>query len=292
MKIAFIGLGNMGHGMASNLAKAGHQVLGFDLSDAHPEGVTLVSSARDAAQDAQVVITMLPHGAALSSVMQDISDLLTANHLLVDCSTVDVESARAAHELAASKGAMSLDAPVSGGSAGAIAGTLTFMVGGSAQSFDQAQPLFAVMGQKSVHCGDAGAGQIAKLCNNMLLGISMIATSEAFAMGQKLGLDPQRLFDVISTSSGSCWSVNTYCPLPGVGPDSPADHDYAPGFAADLMLKDLRLAQGAAELADASTPFGTAASEIYSDFVENDGAGKDFSAIYQRLMNTARDPKA
>ena len=292
MKIAFIGLGNMGHGMASNLAKAGHQVLGFDLSDAHPEGVTLVSSARDAAQDAQVVITMLPHGAALSSVMQDISDLLTANHLLVDCSTVDVESARAAHELAASKGAMSLDAPVSGGSAGAIAGTLTFMVGGSAQSFDQAQPLFAVMGQKSVHCGDAGAGQIAKLCNNMLLGISMIATSEAFAMGQKLGLDPQRLFDVISTSSGSCWSVNTYCPLPGVGPDSPADHDYAPGFAADLMLKDLRLAQGAAELADASTPFGTAASEIYSDFVENAGAGKDFSAIYQRLMNTARDPKA
>lgn len=292
MKIAFIGLGNMGHGMASNLAKAGHQVLGFDLSDAHPEGVTLVSSARAAAQDAQVVITMLPHGAALGSVMQDISDVLTADQLLVDCSTVDVESARAAHDLAAAKGAMSLDAPVSGGSAGAIAGTLTFMVGGSAQSFDQAQPLFAVMGQKAVHCGDAGAGQIAKLCNNMLLGISMIATSEAFAMGQKLGLDPQRLFDVISTSSGSCWSVNTYCPLPGVGPDSPADHDYAPGFAADLMLKDLRLAQGAAELADASTPFGTAASEIYSDFVANDGPGKDFSAIYQRLMNAARDPKA
>jgi len=196
---------------------------------------------------------------------------------------VDVDSARAAHELAAASGLLSVDAPVSGGVGGAAAGTLTFMAGGSDEAFGRAAPLFEIMGQKAVHCGAAGAGQSAKICNNMLLGISMIGTCEAFALAEKLGLSAQSLFDVVSTSSGSCWSVNTYCPVPGVGPQSPADNGYKPGFAAELMLKDLKLSQQAAGSVSAKTPMGARATELYDQFVAGEGKGRDFSAMIERL---------
>jgi len=283
MKIGFIGLGNMGAPMAANLIKAGHEVTGFDVAGVTIEGAGKAGSAAEAASGQDAVITMLPNGEILRSVYAEIVPAGSKGAVFIDCSTVDVDSARAAHEMAAANGLLSVDAPVSGGVGGAAGGTLTFMAGGSDEAFGRAAPLFEIMGQKAVHCGEAGAGQSAKICNNMLLGISMIGACEAFALAEKLGLSAQSLFDVVSTSSGSCWSVNTYCPVPGVGPKSPADNGYKPGFAAELMLKDLKLSQQAAESVSAQTPMGARATELYDAFVEGEGRGRDFSAMIERL---------
>lgn len=289
MKIGFIGLGNMGGPMAANLVAAGHGVVGFDLTAPMPAGVTAAATAAEAAQGANVVITMLPNGAILRSVAAEVIPAMAAGAVLCDCSTVDVDSARAVAEQAVAAGIGALDAPVSGGVGGATAGTLTFMVGGSDAAFATVQPLFDIMGQKAVHCGAAGAGQSAKICNNMILGVTMIATCEAFALADKLGLDRQKMFDVVSTSSGYSWTMNAYCPAPGVGPKSPADNGYAPGFAAELMLKDLRLSQQAAEGADADTPMGQMAAALYARFVEDeDGKGRDFSAMLPRFEKRGR----
>ncbi|SLN28877.1 3-hydroxyisobutyrate dehydrogenase [Roseivivax jejudonensis] len=289
MKIAFIGLGNMGGPMARNLATAGHEVTGFDTAGVSVDGVTMAASASEAVAGVEVAITMLPNGDILRRVADEIVPAMTADAVFLDCSTVDVASARKVGEQALAAGLSALDAPVSGGVGGAEAGTLTFMVGGDAAGFEKAKPLFDIMGKKAVHCGPSGNGQAAKICNNMILGITMIGTCEAFALADKLGLDRQAMFDVVSTSSGSSWSMNTYCPAPGVGPTSPADNDYTPGFAADLMLKDLRLAMQAAEEADADTPLGAAAADLYRRFVEEEnGAGRDFSAMLPRFVDRGR----
>jgi len=274
--------------MAANLARAGHQVTGFDTADVEVQGVRSVGSVEAAVQDSETVITMLPDGAVLAAVYAQLVPLMRSGALLLDCSTVDVDSAAAAHRLAADAGLLSIDAPVSGGIGGATAGTLTFMVGGSEAALERAAPLFDIMGQRHVHCGEGGSGQAAKICNNLLLGVSMLGTCEAFALGEKLGLSAERLFDVISTSSGSCWSVNAYCPVPGVGPASPADTDYAPGFAAELMLKDLGLSQRAAEQVDAATPMAARAEGLYARFVADGGQGKDFSAMLPALRAASR----
>ena len=288
MQIGFIGLGNMGAPMAANLAKAGHAVKGFDVAGTSAEGVTSVATAQEAAEGADVVITMLPNGSILKAVATEILPVMDKGAIHLDCSTVDVSSARAAAEMAAEHGVESLDAPVSGGVGGAAGGTLTFMVGGSDAAFARALPLFEIMGQKAVHCGASGNGQAAKICN-MILGVTMIATCEAFALADKLGLSREAMYDVVSTSSGQSWSMTTYCPAPGVGPTSPSDNDYQPGFAADLMLKDLRLSQQAATEADADTPLGQAAMELYRRFVEEeDGKGRDFSAMLPRFETRGR----
>ena len=290
MKIGFIGLGNMGGPMALNLVKAGHAVTGFDLTAPMPEGVTRAATAAAAATGADVVVTMLPNGAILRAVAAEVIPAMAAGAVLCDCSTVDVDSARAVAEQAAAAGLGALDAPVSGGVGGAAAGTLTFMVGGTDAAFATVKPLFDIMGQKAVHCGIAGAGQAAKICNNMILGVTMIATCEAFALADKLGLARDKMFDVVSTSSGYSWTMNAYCPAPGVGPKSPADNGYKPGFASELMLKDLRLSQQAAQSADADTPMGQLAAELYRRFVEDeDGKGMDFSAMLPRFEKRGRD---
>lgn len=290
MKIGFIGLGNMGGPMAANLVKAGHAVTGFDLNAPMPEGVSAASTAAAAVAGAEVVITMLPNGAILRSVAGEVIPAMAENAVLCDCSTVDVDSARAVAEQARAAGREALDAPVSGGIGGAAAGTLTFMIGGSDAAFATVAPLFEVMGQKTVHCGASGAGQAAKICNNMILGATMIATCEAFALADKLGLERQKMFDVVSTSSGYSWSMNAYCPAPEVGPQSPADNGYKPGFAAELMLKDLRLSQQAATAVDADTPMGARAEALYARFVEDEGGkGKDFSAMLPWLAGRHRD---
>ncbi|TCS63297.1 3-hydroxyisobutyrate dehydrogenase [Primorskyibacter sedentarius] len=290
MKVGFIGLGNMGAPMAANLAKAGHTVTGFDVAGATAEGVQIADSAAAAATGADIVITMLPNGAILRDVADQIIPAMSPGAVFLDCSTVDVDSARAVAEQAQAAGLSALDAPVSGGVGGAAGGTLTFMVGGDEAGFAKAAPLFEVMGQKAVHCGPSGNGQAAKICNNMILGVTMIATCEAFALADKLGLDRQAMFDVVSTSSGYSWSMNAYCPAPGVGPKSPADNGYQPGFAAELMLKDLGLAQQAAEAADADTPMGARALALYKRFVEDeDGRGKDFSAMLPRFEKRGHD---
>ncbi len=289
MKIGFIGLGNMGAPMAANLARAGHEVTGFDTAEVAVEGVKMAASAAETARGAEVVVTMLPDGKILRSVADEIIPEMEKGAVFLDCSTVDVDSARAVAEQAAGAGILAMDAPVSGGVGGASAGTLTFMAGGPEAAFEKVKPLFDVMGQKAVHCGGAGAGQAAKICNNMILGVTMIATCEAFALADKLGLDRQKMFDVVSTSSGYSWTMNAYCPAPGVGPKSPADNDYRPGFAAELMLKDLRLSQQAAESADADTPMGRLAETLYARFVEEeDGAGRDFSAMLPRFEKRRR----
>ncbi len=289
MKIGFIGLGNMGGPMAANLAAAGHTLVGFDTV-AKPDGLTKADSAAGAVAEADVVITMLPNGDILRAVATDIHPAMKADAVHLDCSTVDVESARAVAELAEAAGLRAVDAPVSGGIGGATNGTLTFMAGGSEAAFTAVSPLFDIMGQKAVHCGPSGNGQAAKICNNMILGVTMIATCEAFVLADKLGLDRQAMFDVVSTSSGYSWSMNAYCPAPGIGPQSPADNDYTPGFAADLMLKDLRLSQMAAIAADADTPMGEVATALYERFVEHeDGLGRDFSAMLPRFSNRGRD---
>ncbi|MEM1274860.1 MAG: 3-hydroxyisobutyrate dehydrogenase [Pseudomonadota bacterium] len=284
MKIGFVGLGNMGAPMARNLALAGHDVVGFDIASACPESVRAVGSAAEAATDSDVVITMLPDGAILRAVAEEVIPAMRSGAVLLDCSTVDVESASAVAGQAAEAGLHALDAPVSGGIGGAEAGTLTFMVGGTEDAFATCAPLFEVMGQKAVLCGPSGNGQAAKICNNMILGATMAVTCEAFALADKLGLDRQKMFDVVSTSSGSSWSINTYCPAPGIGPQSPADNDYKPGFAAELMLKDLTLALQAAKAVEADTPLGRAAHALYRAFVEDeDGRGRDFSALLPRF---------
>ncbi|WP_060608959.1 3-hydroxyisobutyrate dehydrogenase [Aureimonas altamirensis] len=288
MRIAFVGLGNMGLPMALNLKAAGHRVVGFDLAGgaraaAQQAGLPLAAELADAVADAQAVITMLPAGRHVIGVWTELASLAAPGALLVDCSTVDVDSAREAHAMAAAAGMLSLDAPVSGGTVGAEAATLTFMCGGSDEAFSAAQPVLALMGKRIVHCGAAGAGQAAKICNNMILGISMIGVAEAFVLAEKLGLSHQALFDVASTSSGQCWSLTTYCPVPGPVPGSPANRDYKPGFAAALMLKDLGLAREAADGSGAATPLGRHAKEIYEAFDAAGGGGEDFSAVIKYL---------
>jgi 3-hydroxyisobutyrate dehydrogenase len=290
--IAFIGLGNMGGPMAANLIKAGHKVIGFDLVQASKDaakagGVAIADSAAASVKDASVVITMLPAGKHVVSVWTDIIPSVAKGALMIDCSTIDVESARQAHALAGKVSLMSVDAPVSGGVGGAQGATLTFMAGGEAKAFAAAKPILEAMGKKIVHCGDAGAGQAAKICNNMILGISMIAVGEAFALAEKLGLSHQALFDVASTSSGQCWSLTTYCPVPGPVPASPANNGYKPGFATALMLKDLTLAQDAATSAKAATPLGQHAQEIYKTFDAAGHGGVDFSGIIQHIRGLA-----
>jgi len=290
MKIAFIGLGNMGGGMAANLAKEGHEVRAFDLSEealarAVEAGCTRAASAADAVTGAEAVVTMLPAGKHVAAVYDtDVFPNAAPGTLLLDCSTIDVATARANIEAATAKGLVAVDAPVSGGIAAANAGTLTFMVGGTGEGFARAEPILAKMGKAVIHAGDAGAGQAAKICNNMLLGASMVATCETLALAQKLGLDPQKFFDIASVSSGQCWSLTSYAPLPGVGPTTPADNDYKGGFAAALMLKDLRLAMEAAASVEAQVPMGTRARELYEAFVEADKDGRDFSAIIRTLQ--------
>lgn len=289
MKIGFIGLGNMGGPMAANLVKAGHEVTGFDMADVKIEGIKMAGSAAAAAEGARVVITMLPNGDILRKVADEVIPAMETGAVLLDCSTVDVESARDVAAQAQAAGLSALDAPVSGGVGGAAGGTLTFMVGGDEAGFNIARELFDIMGQKAVHCGPSGNGQAAKICNNMILGATMIATCEAFALADKLGLERQAMFDVVSTSSGYSWSMNAYCPAAGIGPKSPADNGYQPGFAADLMLKDLRLSQQAAETVDADTPMGRAACDLYAEFVEKeDGKGRDFSAMLPRFEKRGR----
>ncbi len=290
MSIAFIGLGNMGSPMAGNLAAAGLEVRGFDIVAPVPDGVFAAVSIAEAVIGAETVITMLPDGRTLRTVAAEAIPAASAGTCFVDCSTVDVESARAVAADAEAAGLLPVDAPVSGGTGGAAAGTLTFMAGGSELAFRKAKPIFDIMGQKAVHCGGPGNGQAAKICNNMILGVTMIATCEAFALADRLGLDRKAMFDVVSTSSGYSWSMNAYCPAPGIGPNSPSDNDYRPGFSADLMLKDLRLSQLAAAAAGADTPMGMAATELYRSFVENeDGAGRDFSAMLPRFEARSRE---
>jgi 3-hydroxyisobutyrate dehydrogenase len=283
-KIAFIGLGNMGLPMASNLVKAGYKVIGFDLAPnakdaAAAQSVGFAATAAEAASQADVVITMLPAGKHVISVWSDLVSVVKPGTLLIDSSTIDVESAKKAHKLVADKGVLTLDAPVSGGTGGATAGTLTFMVGGSEAAYAKGEPILAKMGKKLVHCGEAGAGQAAKICNNMILGISMAGVAEAFVLGERLGLSHQALFDVASTSSGQCWSLTTYCPVPGPVPTSPANNNYKPGFATALMLKDLRLAQEAAIASGTSSPMGAQAAALYSIFEKLGHGGEDFSSI-------------
>jgi 3-hydroxyisobutyrate dehydrogenase len=288
--IAFIGLGNMGGPMAANLVKAGHQVSGFDLVPASREaakaaGVAIAAKAADAVKDAAVVITMLPAGKHVLSVWNEIIPSAGKGALMIDCSTIDVESARQSHALAAAQHLPSIDAPVSGGTGGAKGATLTFMAGGDANAFAAAKPILEAMGKKVVHCGEAGAGQAAKICNNMILGISMIGVCEAFTLAEKLGLSHQALFDVASTSSGQCWSLTTYCPVPGPVPTSPANNEYKPGFAAALMLKDLRLSQEAAKAAGAVTPLGAHAESIYDAYEKSGHGGVDFSGIIHQIRH-------
>jgi 3-hydroxyisobutyrate dehydrogenase len=282
--IGFIGLGNMGGPMAANLVKSGERILGFDVVEASRQasardGVQIVATARGCTENADVVISMLPAGEHVLSVWNDILPVANQGALFIDCSTIDVASARKAHASAAERGVATLDAPVSGGVGGAKAATLTFMVGGSHAAFTRGRPVLERMGKRVVHCGEAGNGQVAKICNNMILGISMIAVSEAFVLGEKLGLSHQALFDVASASSGQCWSLTSYCPVPGPVPASPANNEYKPGFAAALMLKDLKLAKKAAQSVQAKTALGAQAADIYEHFAREGHSGMDFSAI-------------
>ncbi|MEE8611012.1 MAG: 3-hydroxyisobutyrate dehydrogenase [Sphingomonas aquatilis] len=288
-RVAFIGLGNMGGGMAANLAKAGHDVRAFDLSQdaldkAKAAGCLPVASAAEAVEGAEAIVTMLPAGSHVEGVYNDaVFGRAQPSAILIDCSTIDVATARRVAEAAAAKGLTAVDAPVSGGIAAANGGTLTFMVGGSAEGFDRAQPYLAQMGKAVIHAGASGSGQAAKMANNMLLGATMIATCEAFRLAERLGLDPQTFYDISSVSSGQSWSMTSYCPVPGVGPETPADRDYQGGFAAALMLKDLRLAMQAADEAGASTPLGAHAAQLYEAFVADGHGGTDFSGIIKTL---------
>jgi len=289
MKIAFIGLGNMGGGMAANLVKAGHAVRAFDLSSdalakAAQSGCDAVSTVAEAVADAEAVVSMLPNGAIVDEVYtKDVFGNAPAGVLLLDCSTIDVATARKVSQAADKAGYAMVDAPVSGGIAAASAGTLTFMVGGSDEAFARAEPILAAMGKTVIHAGASGSGQAAKLCNNMLLAIHMIGTCEAFTMAQKLGLDPKTFYDISSESSGQNWSMTSYCPVPGVGPQSPADNNYEGGFATALMLKDLTLALSAADEAGVDPAMGKRAREIYDAFAEAGNGGRDFSAIIETL---------
>ncbi len=294
--VGFIGLGNMGLPMAQNLIKAGHRVIGLDVSAAavgkvKDAGGDAAADVADLARRSDVIVTMLPSGKEVREVYLGAAGIVAhakAGAVLIDSSTIDVESARAVAKAAHEKGLLMVDAPVSGGVGGAQAGTLTFMVGGTDDAFTKAKPFLEAMGKTIVHAGGAGNGQAAKICNNMILGVSMIAVSEAFVLAEKLGLDAQKLFDISSKSSGQCWSMTTYCPVPGPVPTSPANRDYQAGFTAAMMLKDLRLAQEAAGSAGASTPLGAQAGSIYQRFVDSGEAGRDFSGIIRFLRNSPR----
>jgi 3-hydroxyisobutyrate dehydrogenase len=291
MKVAFVGLGNMGGGMAANLVKAGHDVNAFDLSPealtrARDNGCAVFTSVREAVVGVDAVVSMLPNGKIVASVFEnDILGHAPTGTILLDCSTIDVGTARSVTADAAAAGYDMVDAPVSGGIAAANGGTLTFMVGGTDAAFARAEPILAAMGKAVIHAGASGAGQAAKICNNMLLGASMIATCETFAMAEKLGLDLQTFYDISSKASGQNWSMTSYCPVPGVGPTTPADNDYQGGFATALMLKDLKLAMEAASLAGADVPMGARAAELYAQFDEAGNGGLDFSAIIQTLKD-------
>lgn len=289
MKIAFIGLGNMGGGMAANLVKAAHKVNAFDLSPealarASDNGCQTFTSVREAVAGVDAVVSMLPNGKIVEDVFEkDVIGHAPAQALLLDCSTIDVDTARKVASDAAAAGYAMVDAPVSGGIAAANGGTLTFMLGGTDEAFARAEPILAAMGKAVIHAGASGAGQAAKICNNMLLGASMIATCETFAMAEKLGLDLQTFYDISSKASGQNWSMTSYCPVPGVGPQSPADNDYQGGFATALMLKDLKLAMEAAGSVGADTPMGKRAAELYQAFADGGAGGLDFSAIIKSL---------
>ncbi|WP_397597483.1 3-hydroxyisobutyrate dehydrogenase [Sphingorhabdus sp.] len=291
MKIAFIGLGNMGGGMAANLVKAGHRVNAFDLSAdalarAQENGCATFTSVRDAVGGVDAVVSMLPNGSIVDSVFEtDVLGHAPTGAVLLDCSTIDVDTARKVTADAVAAGYDMVDAPVSGGIAAANGGTLTFMVGGTDTAFARAEPILSAMGKAVIHAGGSGAGQAAKICNNMLLGASMIATCETFAMAEKLGLDLQTFYDISSKASGQNWSMTSYCPVPGVGPTSPADNDYQGGFATALMLKDLKLAMEAAQSVNADVPMGARAAELYAQFDAAGKGGMDFSAIIQSLKN-------
>lgn len=292
--IGFIGLGHMGGPMAANLVKAGFEVRGFDLAEASKNaakatGVIIADDVAQTVKNAGTVITMLPAGSHVLSVWTELVTLVSAGTLLIDCSTIDVESARKSHQLAAAHHLPSIDAPVSGGVVGAMAATLTFMAGGEQPAFDRAEIVLVAMGKRIVHCGEAGTGQAAKICNNMILGISMIGVCEAFALGEKLGLSQQALFDVASTSSGQCWALTTNCPVAGPVPTSPANRNYQPGFAASLMLKDLKLAQTAAASVGATTPLGAEAAQLYNLFNALGSGGDDFSGIINLLRGQNKD---
>jgi 3-hydroxyisobutyrate dehydrogenase len=295
-KIAFIGLGHMGGGMAPNLAKAGHEVRAFDLvpeavEQAVGQGCTSASSSAEACKGADVVITMLPAASHVRAVYEsDIAPNANPGTLLIDCSTIDVASAREVGETLRRRGFTFVDAPVSGGIAAAAGGSLTFMVGGNDDDFERARPILEPMAKAVIHAGGLGAGQAAKICNNMILGATMAATCEAFVLAQKLGLDPQVFFDISSKASGQSWSMTSYAPVPGVGPDTPADHDYEGGFAAALMLKDLKLAMEAAQHADAYTPMGAEAEELYQRFVDRGGGNKDFSGLIKMIDDSWKIP--
>jgi len=295
MKIGFIGLGNMGAPMVKRLVASGHDITGYDVMESAMAALSEVkmSFSKDiltAAREQDVVITMLPNGEALIKVVEAIIPVMPKGSCFIDCSTVDINTTRQVATLLKNAAIHVLDAPVSGGVSGAKAGTLTFMVGGSEDSFAIGNPLFKIMGQRVIHCGADGAGQAAKICNNMILGVTMIATCEAFALADDLALDRQKLFDVVSTSSGNSWSMSTYCPAPGVGPESPSDNDYLPGFSASLMLKDLMLSQEAATIHGTPTRTGQLALELYQDFVKSSkGGALDFSAILQSLTSRSKD---
>ena len=296
-RVAFIGLGHMGGGMAPNLAKAGHEVRAFDLSEealthAVERGCKRAKSAADACKDADAVVTMLPAGKHVADVFR--SSVLGAapkTAILIDCSTIDVATAKAVEEEARSRGYTMVDAPVSGGIAAAEGGTLTFMVGGTEEGFQKAREYLEKMGKAVIHAGDAGAGQAAKICNNMLLGATMAATCEAFVLAEKLGLDPKVFFDISSKASGQSWSMTSYCPMPGVGPETPADREYEGGFAAALMLKDLKLAMEAAQKAGAYTPMGGEAADLFQRFVDLGGGSKDFSALIKMIDDSWTSPE-
>jgi 3-hydroxyisobutyrate dehydrogenase len=295
-RIAFIGLGNMGGGMAANLAKAGHEVRAFDLSEAalaraEERGASRAADAAAAVEGAEAVVTMLPAGKHVADVYRSaVFGKAPASAILIDCSTIDVATARSVEEEARAAGYEMVDAPVSGGIAAAEGGTLTFMVGGSSEGFERARPILEQMGKAVIHAGGSGSGQAAKIVNNMLLGVTMAGTCEAFVLAQKLGLDPQVFFDISSKASGQSWSMTSYCPVPGVGPETPADRGYEGGFAAQLMLKDLALAMEAAQAAGAYTPMGGEAEELYRRFVQRGGGPKDFSAIIQMIDDSWTPP--
>ena len=283
-KIGFIGLGNMGAKMTINLLKANYEVIGYDINEGLvknllPQGLQQASNLNDFSEDIDMVITMLPNGDIVEEVYDNIIDNLKPGTLLVDCSTIEVNKARDLHKKCEDKKLLSLDAPVSGGVGGAEQATLTFMVGGTESAYNTMLPLFKIMGKKSLLCGSSGSGQATKACNNMLLAITMIGVGEAFSLGNNLSLDPKKLFEILSTSTGSCWAVNNYCPIENVGPISPADNNFEPGFSANLMLKDLTIALNAVKNTNINAPFGTKAKESFQKMVEANKGYLDFSAI-------------
>ena len=283
-KIGFIGLGNMGAKMTMNLLKANYKVVGYDVNqelvnNLLPKGLNKASNLSDISKDTDIVITMLPNGDVVEEIYDNLIDKFKPGTLFVDCSTIEVNKAKELHKKCEHKKILSLDAPVSGGVGGAEQGTLTFMVGGTENAYKMMLPLFEVMGKKSLLCGSSGSGQATKACNNMLLATTMIGVGEAFSLGQNLGLDPKKLFEILSTSTGSCWAINSYCPIKGVGPLSPADNDFRPGFSADLMLKDLTIALNAMETTNTSAPFGRNSQENYKRMVNENQGSLDFSAI-------------